>query len=185
MKRYILPGLAAAAFVTGAVAYAQTERGPGPRGHMMFDLLDADKDGTVTRAEATAAVEKKFAEADTNKDGVISDAEREAMRGRMHDMMFQRMDSDKNGQISREEFRAAHEKMGAAGGGHRGHHGGMGRGGMMKANATRAEVVAQAQAMFDRVDANRDGKITTAERDAAHETMKGMRGNHKHEHPKN
>lgn len=183
MKRYILAGLAAAAVVTGAVAFAQAEHGPGPRGHMMFDLLDANKDGTVTRAEATAAAENRFAQMDTNKDGVISDAERDAMRARMQDMMFQRMDTDHNGQISREEFRAAHAKMRGAWGGHRGHHGGMGSGGMMKANATKADFVARAQAMFDRIDANHDGKITAAERDAAREKMKEMRGNHGHEHP--
>jgi Ca2+-binding EF-hand superfamily protein len=195
MKRFILPGLAAVAIVTGAVAYAQTEGGPGHRGHMMFEMLDANKDGTVTRAEATAAAEKRFAEVDTNKDGVISQAERDAMRARMRDKMFDLMDSDKNGQLSREEFRAAHEKMRAAKGErgmqgmqgmHRGgHHGGMRGGGMMKADTTKAQAVARAQAMFDRIDANRDGNITAAERDAARQKMKDMRQSQQPEAPKN
>jgi Ca2+-binding EF-hand superfamily protein len=192
MKRFILPGLAAVAFVTGAVAFAQAEGGPRTRGHMMFEMLDANKDGTVTRAEATAAAEKRFAEVDTNKDGVISQAERDAMRGRMRDAMFDRMDSDKNGQLSREEFRAAHEKMRAAKGErgmqgmHRGgHHGGMRGGGMMKADTTKAQAVARAQAMFDRIDANRDGNITAAERDAARQKMKDMRQSQQPEAPKN
>jgi Ca2+-binding EF-hand superfamily protein len=195
MKRFILPGLAAVAIVTGAVAYAQTEGSPGHRGHMMFEMLDANKDGTVTRAEATAAAEKHFAEVDTNKDGVISQAERDAMRARMRDKMFDLMDSDKNGQLSREEFRAAHEKMRAAKGErgmqgmqgmHRGgHHGGMRGGGMMKADTTKAQAVARAQAMFDRIDANRDGNITAAERDAARQKMKDMRQSQQPEAPKN
>jgi Ca2+-binding EF-hand superfamily protein len=192
MKRFILPGLAAVAIVTGAVAYAQTEGSPGHRGHMMFEMLDANKDGTVTRAEATAAAEKHFAEVDTNKDGVISQAERDAMRARMRDKMFDLMDSDKNGQLSREEFRAAHEKMRAAKGErgmqgmHRGgHHGGMRGGGMMKADTTKTQAVARAQAMFDRIDANRDGNITAAERDAARQKMKDMRQSQQPEAPKN
>jgi Ca2+-binding EF-hand superfamily protein len=195
MKRFILPGLAAVAIVTGAVAYAQTEGSPGHRGHMMFEMLDANKDGTVTRAEATAAAEKHFAEVDTNKDGVISQAERDAMRARMRDKMFDLMDSDKNGQLSREEFRAAHEKMRAAKGErgmqgmqgmHRGgHHGGMRSAGMMKADTTKAQAVARAQAMFDRIDANRDGNITAAERDAARQKMKDMRQSQQPEAPKN
>jgi Ca2+-binding EF-hand superfamily protein len=192
MKRFILPGLAAVAIVTGAVAYAQTEGSPGHRGHMMFEMLDANKDGTVTRAEATAAAEKHFAEVDTNKDGVISQAERDAMRARMRDKMFDLMDSDKNGQLSREEFRAAHEKMRAAKGErgmqgmHRGgHHGGMRGAGMMKADTTKAQAVARAQAMFDRIDANRDGNITAAERDAARQRMKDMRQSQQPEAPKN
>jgi Ca2+-binding EF-hand superfamily protein len=192
MKRFILPGLAAVAIVTGAVAYAQTEGSPGHRGHMMFEMLDANKDGTVTRAEATAAAEKHFAEVDTNKDGVISQAERDAMRARMRDKMFDLMDSDKNGQLSREEFRAAHEKMRAAKGERGmqgmhggGHHGGMRGGGMMKADTTKAQAVARAQAMFDRIDANRDGNITAAERDAARQRMKDMRQSQQPEAPKN
>jgi Ca2+-binding EF-hand superfamily protein len=192
MKRFILPGLAAVVIVTGAVAYAQTEGGPDHRGHMMFEMLDANKDGTVTRAEATAAAEKHFAEVDTNKDGVISQAERDAMRARMRDRMFDLMDSDKNGQLSREEFRAAHEKMRAAKGERgmqgmhgSGHHGGMRGGGMMKADTTKAQAVARAQAMFDRIDANRDGNITAAERDAARQKMKDMHQSQQPEAPKN
>lgn len=181
MKRYIIPGLAAVAVVAGTVAYAQTDGQPGHRGHRMFEKLDANKNGAVTRAEVTAAVEKHFTEVDTNKDGTISAAELDAMHQRMHDMMFERMDTDKNGQISRDEFRAAHADMGKRWG--KGHHGGRMGGGMMKENATRADMLTRAQAMFDRVDTNRDGTITAAERDAAHGRMKDMRGHGQHGSP--
>ncbi|MBW6423312.1 hypothetical protein KX729_17790 [Rhizobium sp. XQZ8] len=38
----------------------------------MFRMLDEDRDGKVTKAEATAAGDKLFARMDTNKDGTIS-----------------------------------------------------------------------------------------------------------------
>ena len=41
------------------------------------------KDGKVTEAEATAAALSRFDAADTNKDGTISDAERQAAREKM------------------------------------------------------------------------------------------------------
>jgi hypothetical protein len=66
-----------------------------------------------------------------------------------------------------------------------GHHGGMRGGGMMKADTTKAQAVARAQAMFDRIDANRDGNITAAERDAARQRMKDMRQSQQPEAPKN
>lgn len=171
MKRFILPGLAAAAVTIGAVAYAKVEGGHAGGRHMMFEMLDANKDGTVTRAEATAAAEKHFAEVDTNKDGVITAPERDAIRARMVDAHFKRMDADNNGQISPAEFRAGHEKMGSADG-HRS-HGGMGKGSMMQGDMTKAAAVTRAQAMFDRIDADHDGKITAAERDAARSKMRG------------
>lgn len=191
MKRFILPGLAAAAFITGVAAYAQQQEGSPPSGqggHMLFDLLDANKDGTVTRAEAMAAAEKHFTEADTDHNGILSQSEQDAMhtrmRATMEDAMFKRMDSDGNGQISLEEFKAAHERMRAAMGNHedgsgmrRGHEGGMGmmgKGRMMQGDVTKAAYLARVQLMFERVDANHDGKITAAERDAARAKMMEM-----------
>jgi Ca2+-binding EF-hand superfamily protein len=44
----------------------------GMMGGRMFRMLDEDRDGKVTKAEATAAGDKLFARMDTNKDGVIS-----------------------------------------------------------------------------------------------------------------
>ncbi|MCQ1834509.1 calcium-binding protein [Neorhizobium galegae] len=41
-------------------------------GQGMFRMVDEDKDGKVTKAEASAASDKLFARMDTNKDGTIS-----------------------------------------------------------------------------------------------------------------
>jgi Ca2+-binding EF-hand superfamily protein len=48
----------------------------GPRGGMegrgFFRMIDEDKDGKITKAEAVAASDKLFARLDTNKDGQIT-----------------------------------------------------------------------------------------------------------------
>lgn len=185
MKRLIMAGLLSGTLAAGGIAYAQAgseQRGPGR--HMLFDALDSDKDGTITRAEAVAAAEKRFAETDTDRNGVISQAERDAMHEKMREEHFKRMDTDGNGQLSREEFRAAHDRMRSAMGAdekgegsmgkHRHHHGMgmMGKGmGRMQGDISKEQFLARPLAMFDRIDANKDGRITAQERDAAHKRM--------------
>ncbi len=176
MKR-TLPLLALA--IAGGLPFASIasaqwpEDGPPPpiRPGMMFETLDMNKDGFVTRAEAKAAAEQRFDAADTDRNGTISDAEREAARAAMHrkmaSAMFDRLDTDRNGQISRDEFIAGRPGMQDKGGPGR-HHRGM----MPDGEATRTQATERALAMFDRVDANRDGKITSAERDAFASTMR-------------
>jgi Ca2+-binding EF-hand superfamily protein len=46
----------------------------------MFKKMDADGDGVVTKAEADAYHNKKFAEKDVNKDGKITKEELEAYK---------------------------------------------------------------------------------------------------------
>jgi hypothetical protein len=57
-------------------------RGMGLRGHM-FDMADANRDGRVTMAEATAAAYRHFDMADANRDGQITRDERLQLRQRM------------------------------------------------------------------------------------------------------
>jgi Ca2+-binding EF-hand superfamily protein len=99
--------------------------------------------------------------------------------------MFARLDTDKNGQLSQQEFatRPEGERGGWKGRG-KGHHGGMmgmGRGGegwfeRMDANkdgkVTLAEATAMPLAMFDKADTNKDGTLSPEEREAAHEKMR-------------
>jgi hypothetical protein len=51
-------------------------------GHRMFTKADADRDGKVTRAEATQAALARFDRMDDNSDGVIARAELDAKRGK-------------------------------------------------------------------------------------------------------
>jgi Ca2+-binding EF-hand superfamily protein len=60
----------------------RSARGMGLRGHM-FDMADANRDGRVTMAEATAAAYRHFDMADANRDGQITRDERLQLRQRM------------------------------------------------------------------------------------------------------
>jgi hypothetical protein len=153
-KIIIAAALGATLLATGgAVASQQTAQDAPP---MRDPLLhaDADKDGVVTRAEMLADVGARFARIDTDHDGKITPAEREAA--------FQAM--------------RAHmaERRGGPGGP------GMGRGRHADANGdgvvTLDEQRAQAEKRFAFVDRNGDGKIDQAERDQMREMMMSMRG---------
>ncbi len=87
---------------------------------MHMEHADANNDGNITREEFLARPLEMFARLDANSDGIISSTEREgarermrehheAMRGHHAGMGHGHMDRDANndGQISREEFRAA------------------------------------------------------------------------------
>jgi hypothetical protein len=58
----------------------------GGMGMMMVRMADADKDGSVTRAEYDAAVTRHFDMVDTNKDGTITKAERQAAHAKIKGM---------------------------------------------------------------------------------------------------
>ncbi|WP_375196299.1 EF-hand domain-containing protein [Sphingobium sp.] len=170
----------------------------GPRGGMIM-MADADKDGTVTKAELTVALEARFAKLDANKDGKLTREDREILRQQRLDERFAAMDTDRNGQISKAEFAAAHQGrdgmhdgVGRPDGpdgrrwGHRGPgrgmmHGGPdagGPGGVGREGAgkdgtiTRDEFMARPLAMFDKADANHDDKVTADEMKAARKALR-------------
>ncbi|RKF16687.1 hypothetical protein D6850_03870 [Roseovarius spongiae] len=74
----------------------------------LFDAVDADGDGTVTREEVDSYRASRLAEVDASGDGALSIEEfdtlyREFTRSRMVDM-FQHLDADGDGVISRDEM---------------------------------------------------------------------------------
>lgn len=187
-------GAAVVALTAGGVALAQ----PGERAA----TVDANNDGAVTRAEAQAAATARFARMDANNDGRLTAEDRAAVRERRHGERFTAMDSDRNGSISRAEWDAHRAQMaqrraarsdddddgdrrGRGHGRHGMRHGGEGEGrGMAMGrradtngdNAVdRAEFLAAANTRFQRVDANNDGTISTAERQATRERMRDRR----------
>lgn len=84
--------------------------GPGgPRGGGLMMMADANKDGSLTKAELTAALEARFARMDVDRDGKLTQADRDAMRQQRLDERFAALDTDKNGQISKAEFTAGHQ----------------------------------------------------------------------------
>ena len=159
-----------------------------PMVKMMFSRIDANTDGAITKDEIAAAREKRKAE----------------RKGRM----FDALDTNKDGSISRAEFMADHGPMGRPDGPPppppgagpdgmthgpkgpmgKGHMGmgpmGMGKGGMADAmfnradankdgKVTMAEATTAALAHFDEVDTNHDGQVTGEERRAFHQKMHG------------
>lgn len=158
-----------------------------------FDTVDANGDGIVTREEADAAKEKlhagmakrhgtpeeRFAAADANGDGKITlDEMKAAAEKRMaehgkdgagkhserFDKWFSAADKDGDGALTLEELKAGKDRM---------KQGGMrdGKRGDMFARLdadgdgqiAKAEALAAADRMFERMDANKDGKIERGE----------------------
>lgn len=89
--------ISAAALSIGGIAYAQM-----PKDHQ--SMMDTDGSGTITRAEAQQAATAMFTMMDANKDGKIDPADREMHRTEMRGKMFDGLDTDKSGSISRDEF---------------------------------------------------------------------------------
>lgn len=181
-KKYI--GLSLLALGLAGAAYA-AEQAP------MGDPLGGK---TVTKAEFLAKHGEMFDKMDANHDGKLDEADRAAHMGQM----FDTIDTDHNGSISRDEFAAAHQKMGGEHGGPGGKHDGPGGpegpgkgGGMMMlkmadANkdgaVSRDEFMTMAGQHFDKMDANHDGQLTKEERKAAHDKMKKGKGGKRGEH---
>ncbi|HEX6218286.1 MAG TPA: EF-hand domain-containing protein, partial [Sphingomicrobium sp.] len=155
----------------------------------------ADRDGFVTKAEVDAAraqVKAKFAEGRAER--IEHRKERHAMN-REH--MFERLDTNNDGSISRAEFDAAHaaraarvdrngdglrdrRMAGMMGKMHRrmGHFGGQ----MFEmADANKDDRVSLQEAQdaavrhFDTADANKDGRITREEMIQRHQQRRGQR----------
>ena len=204
-NRMILSAAALALFTAGGVA-AQSRSATTAVSAPEQVRPDANGDGNLTRAEAMAAAEARFARMDASRDGRIDAADREAGRERRRDAMFARMDSDSNGSVTRAEFDAASEAMDARraerretrserregradrrGGDRRGPGARAYRAGQRMEQARmadtnndraidRAEFMAAAEARFARADSNRDGTVTAAERQAQRGERRGRRG---------
>ena len=114
-------------------------RGHG-RGHhrgAMMMRADTNQDGVITKAEAIAVADARFAKLDTDGDGRVTAAEMQTRR----DAMRERMQQRRNARVG---------KMGDRR---------LGADGVM----TRAEAEARATERFDKMDANHDGKIDKTE----------------------
>ena len=129
---------------------------------------------TPTRAELSAGLEANFKRADSNGDGTLIKAEIDAMQQRAVDSAaaavrtrmeqeFGQLDTDKSGQLSRAEFLAAAPNPRVAAGDTTLQRVDGNKDGKVTLDEYRSLMLAA----FDSIDANRDGTITDAERRAA------------------
>ncbi|WP_375286429.1 hypothetical protein [Sphingomonas sp.] len=112
------------------------------RGGDWFAAADADRDGAVSRAEFVRYRDANFGRLDRNGDGVVSPAD------------FPRLAS-----LRPEAFARLTEALGGA---DRNGDGAI----------SRTELAQAPPVMFDRTDANRDGRVTQAEYDAGRARMR-------------
>jgi len=78
----------------------------------ILERVDTDKDGKISKAEFDAEGSKLFAKLDENGDGKIASNEMPQRHwARFGGHMFDRMDADHDGQVTKAEFQAAGEKM--------------------------------------------------------------------------
>ncbi len=211
MTKFLLGGAALAALVAIAPATAQAPQAPtvqrapmvqvqtraqiGTQVATMFQRLDTNRDGFITRAESQAAVGNRGNRqaGQLQRRASRSPEQRVARRA----AAFDRMDANRDGMISRDEFARApamRQQRMAAGGvqnrrlrqpGARGMRG-MGMGGLRgrmfdMADINRdnrvslQEATAAAYQRFDRTDVNRDGQITREERLQVRQQMRAQR----------
>ena len=225
MKMILLGSVALAAAVP-AIAQMQPAT-PAPRAMPPMATMPPMApmaEQSQTRDQVVAKVREHFAKMDTNRDGFVGTDEMQAMRaqhkqkmgamggrrgdrmaqgagvGRDPAAMFDRIDTNRDGMISRDEFAKGHQmrmerKMAMKGtpgaSGMDGEHGDMMKmhhmggkmgGGMMKkadlnkdGRVSLQEATSSALQHFDMADTNRDGRITPDERRSMHQKMMQMR----------
>jgi Ca2+-binding EF-hand superfamily protein len=78
----------------------------------ILERVDSDKDGKISKAEFDTEGSKLFTKLDENSDGKIAENEMPQRHwARFGGQMFDRMDADKDGQVTKAEFQAAGDKM--------------------------------------------------------------------------
>jgi Ca2+-binding EF-hand superfamily protein len=155
----------------------------------VFDMLDTDRNGTVTPTEMDAAAAMRFARADTNHDGFVNMTEAKAFLhsdlpadtngdNRISQAEYQTArrnilmgaDANKDGAISRAEWTGATEalRIAVVQSGYDG--GNIGQAGLFdvidadkNGTISPAEIDAASAARFAKVDINHNGNLTRAE----------------------
>jgi len=186
MRKTLLAGaLAALTLAAGGVAIAQ--QAPARAPHAM--RADADGDGRISQAEFVGRTVDRLTAADADRDGSVAPEEMrpvaQARMARRADARFQRLDANSDGAISRAEFDAPRgagaearpHRPARAVRIHRGAARAALRGQRMAARGpiSIAEAQGKAEQAFTRLDADRDGFVTVAERQAGMRAVREQR----------
>jgi Ca2+-binding EF-hand superfamily protein len=134
-----LSGTLIAGAATVAMAHPSGSDSGPDKGDVM-QKFDTNKDGKLDdkereamraefKAKHAAMKAEMLAKFDTNKDGKLDDAERKVMRDARAAETFKKLDTDGNGVLSLDEFKAAQGKLGHQGRFGKGHDRGRGHGG--------------------------------------------------------
>ncbi|MRL69218.1 EF-hand domain-containing protein [Brevundimonas sp. SPF441] len=189
MRNTFLTGLgvialaAAAGAATAQVPPAPAAGAPAPH-HSR-----ADPNRQITRAEFVDARIARLTALDTNRDGVVSPEERtaamQARRAERAGDRFAKLDANGDGSISRAEFDAGHaarpdrapraDRAGHREGRRGGAHHAMRGQERERGPVVIAEASAKLGERFDKMDANRDGVISSDERRAAMSAQREQR----------
>lgn len=188
MSRRLTFSLAGAALLLAGTAIAQTA--PTPSQATATPQTERAARPAMTRDTALEHAGQMFTRLDANADGQLDAADRQERTEDRLEAHFDRIDTNSDNAISREEFaamgEARHERLGGRMG-ERGGRGGMGRMGHARELLTTADAdgnsaISQAEftaamiARFDAADANDDGTVTAEERRAARPEGAGQRG---------
>ena len=95
-----------------ASAASLANAAPEGRGGDRLKAADTNGDGMISREEAKALprLAKHFDELDTDKNGQLTREELRAGHQKRRNAMFDKLDTNKDGVISRDEFNAAHPR---------------------------------------------------------------------------
>lgn len=157
----------------------------------MFQFLDANRDGFITRDELISMHKRMMG----MHEGMAKQMAERGMQGHDRAAAFDRLDTNHDGMISRQEFMAAkprmeehrmmamrdHDPGHARAEGMRMHAASFGIHLFEMADANHDGRVSLQEATnaalqhFDRADLNHDGKLTPEERRQAHQAMRGWR----------
>lgn len=125
MNKFLIAAALGATALGGVAVAQQATTSASPR----TMRGDANGDGNLTRQEMIAAAEARFARMDANKDGTVTRDERQAARaekrgerggkhgmrghggGRFGPMVIERLDTDKDGKLSRAEAAVPMQRM--------------------------------------------------------------------------
>jgi hypothetical protein len=168
MKTKTCSGVIALAITTllAGAASAQTQTGAPAARHAR---LDTDGDGKISQAEFVQARTERLTALDADHDGSLTPAELrarvQAVRAERTNARFDRLDTDKNGEISRAEFDAARTPRtgGEAGRAHHRMDHRAGRRIAARGPVAIADVQTRATVTFARLDTDHDAFLTPAE----------------------